>query len=242
MRGINRKLAITIVALSVTGIMISMGVIYSYATVTSGYTVENTVVENTVTENVAMPNYQEKNKESSNNNNNKKTKKNQTVKQTTKIEYSKTWEEEFNNKIAKLQQKYPKGYYWNHAGNGKNLGVTTTPCDHKNGKCYCNVYDSKSTKACGFKVGRQCAGFASLLSDEVFGKDAPVRIFYNYDEIRVGDQARINNNSHTVFIIEKTDDYVVVAECNADYKTCVINWGRKIPRSGLKGFYITRWQ
>ena len=62
MRGINRKLAITIVALSVTGIMISMGVIYSYATVTSGYTVENTVVENTVTEKVAITNYQEKKK------------------------------------------------------------------------------------------------------------------------------------------------------------------------------------
>lgn len=121
MRRINRILAITIVALSVTGIMISMGVIYSYATVTSGYTVENTVAENTVTENVEMTNYQEKNKESSNNNNNKTTKKNQTVKQTTKIEYSKTWEEEFNNKVAELQQKYPKGYYWNHAGNGKKI-------------------------------------------------------------------------------------------------------------------------
>ena len=166
---------------------------------------------------------------------------NTTKKNNTKQQYSEEWINEFNSKVAELQKEYPKGYYWNHAGNTKNGSVTTTPCNHKEGKCYCNVYDSKSTRACGFKVGRQCAGFASMLSDEVFGKDAPVRIFYNYDEIRVGDQARINNNSHTVFIIEKTDDYVVVAECNADYKTCVINWGRKIPRNQLKGFYLTRW-
>ena len=81
-----------------------------------------------------------------------------------------------------------------------------------------------------------------MLSDRIFGKDAPAKVFYNYDDIRLGDQARINNNSHTVFIIEKTDDYVIVAECNADYKTCIINWGRKIYRKNLNGFYITRWQ
>jgi hypothetical protein len=236
MRKINRMLAMSILVLSIIGITISMGVICSYASI--DYNKEINVVNNTTENSV----YLEKKESKTEYVSTKKQKESVKQSNVAKNEYSEEWLQEFNKKVAELQQKYPKGYYWNHAGNGKNLGVTTVPCDHKNGKCYCNVYDSKSTKACGFKVGRQCAGFASILSDEVFGKDAPVRIFYNYDEIRVGDQARINNNSHTVFIIEKTDDYVVVAECNADYKTCVINWGRKIPRNQLKGYYITRWQ
>lgn len=177
----------------------------------------------------------------------KETTKESTSKQSTSSttstnQYSEEWVKEFNNKIISLQKEFPSGYYWNHMGSTVNGNyVTTTPCNNKkNGNKYCNEYQGKSTIACGFSIGRQCAGFASMLSDRVFGKNASAIIFYNYDDIRIGDQARINNNSHTVFIIEKTDDYVVVAECNADYNTCVINWGRKIPRSQLKGFYITR--
>ena len=164
------------------------------------------------------------------------------VANTTTTTYPDEWLNNFNTLILQLQNEYPKGYYWNHANNTANGSVTTTPCNHRINEAYCNTYQGKSTIACGFDIGRQCAGFASMLSDRVFGKDAPVRIFYNYDDIRIGDQARINNNSHTVFIIDKTDDYVVVAECNADYKSCIINWGRKIYRNNLTGFYITRWQ
>ena len=75
----------------------------------------------------------------------------------------------------------------------------------------------------------------------IFGSDAAAERFYNYDSLRVGDQARIQGDSHTVFILEKTDDYVIVAECNADYETCMISWGRKIMREDLQGYYITRW-
>ena len=42
-------------------------------------------------------------------------------------------------------------------------------------------------------------------------------------------------------IHKKTDDNVIVAECNADYETCMISWGRKIMREDLQGYYITRW-
>lgn len=160
-----------------------------------------------------------------------------------KMDYSDEWIEAFNYQITQLQKEFPKGKYWNHMSYPYDeSSVTSTPCNHKAGVYRCNVYNSASTRACGFSIGGQCAGFASMLSDRIFGKDAPVRKFYNYDEIRVGDQARIDNNGHTVFIIEKTDDYVVVAECNADYKTCIINWGRKIPRNRLNGFYLTRWE
>ena len=157
-------------------------------------------------------------------------------------QYPEGWLLEFNQTLVELQLKFPKGAYWNHSGSDINsTGITYTPCNHYIfGEKYCNKYNGKSTLACGFTYGTQCAGFASVLSDTVFGTDSNANKFYNYDDIKIGDQARINNNSHTVFIIDKTDEYVVVAECNADYKTCIINWGRKIPRSELAGFYITR--
>ncbi len=158
-------------------------------------------------------------------------------------QYPDEWLEEFNEKIIQFQMEFPDGMYWNHMGSTQNeIGVTDQPCSHsKNGEKYCNHYQGISTKICGFYMGTQCAGFVSMLSDRIFGTDAPTRIFTNYDDIRIGDQARVNNNSHTVFIIDKTDEYVVVAECNADYETCEINWGRKIERSQLSGYYITRW-
>lgn len=157
-------------------------------------------------------------------------------------EYPEGFIEEFNSKIIDLQKEFPKGYYWNHMGSAVNSNsITKTPCNNwVNGTKYCNEYQGKSTIVCGFKIGRQCAGFASMLSDRIFGKDANARIFYNYDDLKIGDQARIDNNFHTVFIIDKTDEYVIVAECNSDYKTCEINWGRKIYRNQLKGYYIIR--
>lgn len=154
--------------------------------------------------------------------------------------YPDGWIENFNKQIAQLQQEFPKGSYWNCA-NGNTTGVTSIPCNHKANIYYCREYNGNSTRKYGITSAWQCAAFASMLSDRVFGTEANARIFYNYDEIRIGDQARINNGTHTVFIIDKTDDYVIVAECNADYKTCVINWGRRISRNNLAGFYVTRW-
>jgi len=166
------------------------------------------------------------------------------VKSTQNEKYPEGWLDEFNEKITELQKEFPNGMYWNHMGSNEDTnGVTNIPCDHNiNFEKYCNSYHGNSDDAYDIKMSCvQCLGFASMLSDRIFGTDAPAIKFYNYDEIRVGDQARINGDTHTVFIIDKTDEYVVVAECNADYVTCKISWGRKIPREELIGFYITRW-
>lgn len=164
-------------------------------------------------------------------------------------EYPEEWIENFNKKLIVLQKMFPKGAYWNHMENssadGDNIySVTDIPCNHlQNGEEYCNSYHGKSDEAYPYKATSiQCWGFASMLSDMVFGADAPVKKFYNYDEIRIGDQARIGCDYHTIFIIDKTDEYVVVAECNEDLETCKINWGRKIAKEDLEGWYITRWE
>ena len=165
--------------------------------------------------------------------------------------YPENWLEEFNEKVALLQEIFPSGKYWNHMGqNASNPGetnniycVTDIPCNHNiYGELYCNAHYGKSNDVYPYYATcSQCRGFASLLSDIIFGEDAPVRYFEDYDELRIGDQARIDGDFHSVFIIDKTDEYVIVAECNADLQTCQINWGRKILRQDLNGWYITRW-
>ncbi len=162
--------------------------------------------------------------------------------------YPDGWIDKFNETIIELQKQFLNGAYWNHMGydsatNDNYKIVTNIPCNHSvNGERYCNSYTGKADDGYPYHdKSIECLGFANMLSDMVFGKDADVRIYYDYDEIKIGDLARINNNMHTVFIIDKTDDYIVVAECNADYRTCRINWGRKISRDKVIGWFISRW-
>ena len=165
--------------------------------------------------------------------------------------YPEGWLKNFNSKIIELQKLFPNDMYWNHMGKGPlNPGeandaysVTSIPCNHwLYGEWYCNAYYGKSDEVYPYKsTSVQCRGFASLLSDYVFGEDAPVRVFENYDELRIGDQARIDCDYHSVFIIDKTDEYVIVGECNEDLQSCKISWGRKIMRENMSGWYVTRW-
>lgn len=165
--------------------------------------------------------------------------------------YPKYWLKMFNKKIILLQKEFPTGKYWNHMGQEINnlneantvYSVTDIPCNHNRyGELYCNIHHGKSDELYPYDATcNQCRGFASLLSNLVFGEDAPVRYFEDYDELRIGDQARIDNDYHSVFIIDKTDEYVIVAECNSDLNTCQINWGRKILRKDMEGWYISRW-
>lgn len=90
--------------------------------------------------------------------------------------------------------------------------------------------------------GYGCAGFTFLLSDAAFG-NLPSRYIdsFDWDNFRVGDILRIKNDTHSVIILEKHDDYVIVAEGNYGDS---IHWGRKIKKSEVAdGFtnYATRY-
>ena len=64
-----------------------------------------------------------------------------------------------------------------------------------------------------FSGGSGCAGFAYLLSDAAFGTlHAREYTEIDYDALRVGDILRINGNTHSVIILEKYSDHVVLAE------------------------------
>ena len=92
-----------------------------------------------------------------------------------------------------------------------------------------------------FSLGYGCAGFAFLLSDAAFG-DLPARLIreFTYDDVRVGDILRINGNTHSVVVLEKHSDHVVLAEGNYNRS---IHWGRKLSRSAVENadYILTRY-
>lgn len=90
--------------------------------------------------------------------------------------------------------------------------------------------------------GYGCAGFAFIMSDAAFGT-LPARTIetFDWDAIRVGDILRVNNNSHSVIVLEKHSDYVIVAEGNNNSS---VHWGRKISKSEVAdgfSYYQTRY-
>ena len=91
--------------------------------------------------------------------------------------------------------------------------------------------------------GIQCFGYASLLSDLLFGVDAPISEHRDIERIRVGDHIRFLNAEHSVIVTEIGRDendmvYVCVTECNADYENCRISWGRRITKAELTNMCV----
>ena len=100
-----------------------------------------------------------------------------------------TFEEKYDpvrivNAIMSLQETFPEGSPWSNDDIYVWLDV--------------EVETGYSMKGGG------CAGFTMLASDTAFGrpKVTPVYKFYDKDKIRVGDILRINNDRHSVIVIE----------------------------------------
>ena len=123
-------------------------------------------------------------------------------------------EKDIYDAMIAMKEKYPEGTEWTND----------------------NYYAWKGGIYAG---GYGCAGFAFMLSDAAFGS-APARTYSNPDAVRVGDIARINDNTHSVIILEVRPDSVIVAEGNYNNS---VHWGREISRSTLQSasYFITRY-
>lgn len=94
-----------------------------------------------------------------------------------------------------------------------------------------------------------CVAFAFILSDAAFDS-LPARMYaagnFKFEDIKVGDILRVNNDVHTVIVLEVSDAGVVVAEGNistGDHQGKV-HWGRAISREEVMrstSHYITRY-
>lgn len=91
-----------------------------------------------------------------------------------------------------------------------------------------------------FSGGYGCAGFAFLLSDAAFGYLPAQMMDVDYETLRTGDILRINNDSHSVIVLQVFSDHVVVAEGNYNSS---IHWGRTLSRSQVEAsdYVLTRW-
>ena len=145
--------------------------------------------------------------------------------------------------INDLKSKFPSGKYWNHiVGSGHNYwngvedsgscnnpdGYTSSPCQYHNGtnapwgQPDCNSFDA----------GQECVGFARKLFYDYYGVRATDNMaswYVGTTDLKPGDVLTYNGNGtygstgHTVWIIGKTSDHYVIADCNWG-NTCQIRW------------------
>lgn len=145
--------------------------------------------------------------------------------------------------VNQLRAKYPDGTYWNHVGLEGDMDysnmVTNIPCNHAlYGISYCNSYILGNVK------GFQCDGFARKISDEVFGSTADKTDYaYSFDKVKPGDYLRYSltkdsfiSNGHSVFVIDKTEDSLIVVEANYN-GSCMIHWDGVLKREYLDSVY-----
>lgn len=145
------------------------------------------------------------------------------VKQPEEVEKTEK-EKEIMEKMKELKKVYKQGMSW---GNEKMY--------------FC---DSISTE------GHGCAALAFRMSDELFGKETPlVQIddFTNIEEeIRVGDIIRVDGDSHSILVIDRDSEGVIMVQGNFtlyDQKD-IIHWGERMSYQKLReigNYYHTRY-
>lgn len=141
-------------------------------------------------------------------------------------------EEEAAATLESLRDTFPEGSYWNHVGveDWDEFTVTDSPCQHDiYWDAYCNTYTGGLQELFPqFEPMEQCLGFAALLSDLVFGEDAPVSTFTDYTQLRVGDNIRLELTEHSMVVLTVDGEGITVVECNSDYEHCRISWDRSL--------------
>jgi hypothetical protein len=87
-----------------------------------------------------------------------------------------------------------------------------------------------------YSGGYGCYGFAFTLSDAAFG-NLPARKHTDFNNIRVGDIIRINNDTHAVIVLSVDGTGIIIAEGNYNSS---IHWGRAFSLEQIKtvGDYI----
>lgn len=141
-----------------------------------------------------------------------------------------TYQEAYE-KMAALKSTYPEGTAW----------TNFTPYGRDGDKG--SDYVWKGGKIKGADRGVGCAAFAFILSDEAFGA-LPARAVdrggFQFDDVKVGDILRVNNNSHFVIVLQKSAGGVTVAEGNYNKS---VHWGRAMSKADVEGadFIITRY-
>ncbi len=156
--------------------------------------------------------------------------------------------EEAAAKLETLKETYPDGMYWNNPDqsvsfvsfvNNMDGLVSSKACSHEDSLDTCCYHMGICTVPFAHPAATQCLGYVSLLSDRIFEAGAPVRVHKDLDAVQVGDIIRFIGNSHAVLVTAISEKGVYVTECNRDYLTCKIYWGRLCTWRELKAEKIS---
>ena len=130
--------------------------------------------------------------------------------------------------LTAMQTTYPEGTDW----------TNDTPYSDS------NLYRWKGGPLNGQNiVAVGCVAFAFELSDAAFG-DLPARMYaagqFTFSDVKVGDILRVNNDAHTVIVLQVSDTGVVIAEGNYN---STVHWGRVLSKDEVEAasHYITRY-
>lgn len=141
-----------------------------------------------------------------------------------------TYREAYDAMIA-LKDEYPEGMTWTNYEPYGSEGQLGSAYTWKGGSIY------------GAKSGVGCMAFAFILSDEAFD-NLPARAIekgkFTFEDVKVGDILRVNGNSHSVIVLQKSEAGVIVAEGNYNKS---VHWGRSMSAASVKNadFIITRY-
>ncbi len=138
-----------------------------------------------------------------------------------------TYNEAYESMIAlKENSNYSEGTPWTNNNNP----ITGT-----------DSYRWKGGKIDNVESGVGCVAFAFMLSDKAFG-NLPARKITNFklSDVKVGDILRVNNLSHTVIVLQVTDEGVIIAEGNFNNS---VHWGRSMSKADVESanYIITRY-
>ncbi|MBO4266916.1 MAG: Ig-like domain-containing protein [Lachnospiraceae bacterium] len=129
-------------------------------------------------------------------------------------------------RMIAMKSDYPEGKHWTNSDKYSWYNI---------------LYPEGSSMAYSQFIGGGCVAFAMILSDAAFG-NAPAyeRNTVVYDDLRVGDILRLKGDYHTVIILEKHDEGVVIAEGNMNSS---VHWGRKLTKAEVEAseYYYTRY-
>jgi len=148
------------------------------------------------------------------------------------------------DRLSRLEGMFPSGKYWNHMGGEPNgdkpspFSVTDKPCNHTlYDEYYCNQYNGSMLDLFPYSYLTQCLGFSCLLSDQIFGEDAPLYLLPESAPLRIGDHIRLQEYEHSMIVREVDEHGLRLAEVNADYEDCLISWEREFTWEEWENLY-----
>ena len=125
--------------------------------------------------------------------------------------------------LNSFRSVYPERMYWTNESEQYMLSVP--------------IHDERTGKT-NYWIGYGCVAFCYRLSDAAFGSLSARNVYnFTYDDVRTGDILRVNNDTHSVTVLKKYNDHVVLAEANYN---SYVHWDRTMTRAEVMASnYIT---